>query len=92
MSASVSPKSVRGALFTNRTARKRAVDATKSSLPRSPRKKVAVIASLVNSPTTRQSLKRLGYVNTPENKEEVQLATSILEDASEAIQTTKRKV
>ena len=89
-SASVSPKSVRGA-FANRTARKRAVDATKSSLPRSPRKKVAVVASLVNSPTTRQSLQRLGHVNTPENEEEVQLATSILEDASEALQTTKRK-
>ena len=88
-SASVSPKSVRGA-FANRTARKRAVDATKSSLPSSPRKKVAVVASLVNSPTTRQSLQRLGHVNTPEN-EEVQLATSILEDASEALQVTKRK-
>ena len=89
-SASVSPKSVRGA-FANRTARKRAVDATKSSLPSSPRKKVAVVASLVNSPTTRQSLQRLGHVNTPENEEEVQLATSILEDASEALQVTKRK-
>lgn len=60
--SAVSPKFVRGA-FANRTARKRAVDATKSSLPRSPRKKVAVVASLVNSPTTRQSLQRLDHVN-----------------------------
>ena len=51
-----------------------------------PGKKVAVVASLVNSPTTRQPLQRLGYVNTPEDEEEVHLASSILEDASEALQ------
>ena len=42
----VSPNAVRGA-FPNRTCRKRAVDSTRVNLPSSPRKKVAVIASLV---------------------------------------------
>ena len=42
----VSPNAVRGA-FPNRTSRKRAVDSTRANLPSSPRKKVAVIASLV---------------------------------------------
>ena len=82
-SIAVSPNAVREA-FSNRTARKRAVDATKNSLPRSPRKKVAVVASLVTSPSTRQSLQRLGYVNSPENEEEVQVASSILQDATAA--------
>ena len=78
-SVPVSPNSVRGA-FPNRTSRKRAVDAAKNSLPRSPRKKVAVVSSLVASPSTRKSLQRLGLVNSPENEEEVQLASSIFED------------
>ena len=86
----VSPNSVRGA-FPNRTSRKRAVDAAKNSLPRSPRKKVAVVSSLVASPSTRKSLQRLGLVNSPENEEEVQLASSIFEDTSAALQTSKRK-
>ena len=42
----VSPNAVRGA-FPTRTSRKRAVDSTRTNLPSSPRKKVAVIASLV---------------------------------------------
>ena len=89
-SVPVSPNSVRGA-FPNRTSRKRAVDAAKNSLPRSPRKKVAVVSSLVASPSTRKSLQRLGLVNSPENEEEVQLASSIFEDTSAALQTSKRK-
>ena len=89
-SAAVSQNTVRGA-FANRTAQKRAVDGTKNSLPSSPRKKVAVVAALVSSPSTRQSLQRLGCVNMPENEEEVQMASSILQDATAALQTTKRK-
>lgn len=69
-SVPVSPNAVRGA-FPNRTARRRAVDATMDSLPRSPRRKVAVAAALIDSPTTRQSLQRLGYVKSSENEEDV---------------------
>ena len=76
-SVAVSPNTVRGA-FANRTARKRAVDAAKNSLPTSPRKKVAVVAALVSSPSTRQSLRRLGCLNAPENEEEVQMVSSRL--------------
>ena len=87
----VSPNAVRGA-FPNRTSRKRAVDTTRANLPSSPRKKVAVIASLVESPTTQHTLQRLGYLNSPENQEDVRMASAILEDAKTALQaTTKRK-
>ena len=77
--------------FCNRTARKRAIDTAKASLPRSPRKKIAVVSSLIESPTTRQSLQQRGYVNSPENEEELQMASSILQDATAAVQATKRK-
>ena len=87
----VSPNAVRGA-FPNRTSRKRAVDITRANLPSSPRKKVPVIASLVESPTTQHALQRLGYLNSPENQEDERMASAILEDAKTALQaTTKRK-
>ena len=87
----VSPNAVRGA-FPNRTSRKRAVDTTRTYLPSSPRKKVAVIASLVESPKTQHTLQRLGYLNSPENQDDERMASAILEDAKTALQaTTKRK-
>ena len=86
----VPPIAVRGA-FPNRTSRKRAVDTTRAYLPSSQRKKVAVIASLVESPKTQHSLQRLGYLNSPENQEDERMASAILEDAKTALQATKRK-
>ena len=68
----VSPNAVR-VTFPKRTSRKRAVDSTRANLPSSPRKKVAVIASLVESPTTQHTLQRLGYLNSPENQEDVRI-------------------
>ena len=64
----VSANAVQGE-FSNRTRRKRAVDGTKNNLPCGPRRKVAVVASLIESSTTPQSLQGLGYVNSPENQE-----------------------
>ena len=87
----VSPNAVRGT-FPKRTSRKRAVDTTRTYLPSSPRKKVAVIASLVESPKTQHSLQRLGYLNSPENQEDVRMASAILEDAKTALQATKKKI
>ena len=53
--------------------------------------KLAVVSSLIESPTTRQSLQQCGYVNSPEN-EELQIASSTLQqDATAAVQATKRK-
>ena len=53
--------------------------------------KLAVVSSLIESPTTRQSLQQCGFVNSPEN-EELQIASSTLqEDATAAVQATKRK-
>ena len=86
----VSPNAVRGT-FPKRTSRKRAVDTTRTYLPSSPRKKVAVIASLVESPKTQYSLQRLGYLNSPENQEDERIASAILEDAKTALQATTKK-
>lgn len=89
-SIAVSPNTVRGA-FANRTAWKPAVDTKKKSLPSSPRKKVAVVAALVSNPSRQQFLQLLGWVYLLENEEEVQMASLILQDATAALQTTKRK-
>ena len=86
----VSPNAVRGTI-PKRTSRKRAVDTTRTYLPSSPRKKVAVIASLVESPKTQHSLQRLGYLNSPENQEDERIASAILEDAKTALQATTKK-
>ena len=51
----VSPNAVRGA-FPDRTSRNRAVDTTRANHPGNPRKKVAVTASPVESPTTQHAL------------------------------------
>ena len=68
----VSPNAVRGT-FPKGTSRKGAVETTRTYLPSGPRKKVAVIPSLVESPKPQHSLQRLGYLNSPENQEDVRI-------------------
>ena len=85
-----SPNAVRQA-FPNRTAPKRAIDTAKAILPRIARKKSVVVSSLIESPTTRQSLQQCGYVKSPENEEGLQIASSILQDATAAVQATNMK-
>ena len=85
-----SPNTVREA-FSNRAARKRAIDTAKAILPRITRKKIAVVSSLIESPTTRQSLQQCGYLKSPENEEGLQIASSILQDATAAVQATNMK-
>ena len=85
-----SPNTVREA-FSNRAARKRAIDTAKAILPRIARKKSVVVSSLIESPTTRQSLQQCGYVKSPENEEGLQIASSILQDATAAVQATNMK-
>jgi len=85
-----SPNAVRQA-FPTRTARKRAIDTAKAILPRITRKKIVVVSSLIESPTTRQSLQQFGYVNSPENEEGLLIASSILQDATAAVQATNMK-
>ena len=83
-----SPNTVREA-FSNGAARKRAVDIAKAILPRITRKKI--VSSLIESPTARQSLQQCGYVNSPENEEGLLIASSILQDATAAVQATNMK-
>ena len=78
-----SPNAVRQA-FPNRTAPKRAIDTAKATLPRITRQKIFVVSSLIESPTTRQSLQQCGYVKSPENEEGLLIASSILQDATAA--------
>ena len=85
-----SPNAVRQA-FPNRTAPKRAIDTAKAILPRITRKKIVVVSSLIESPTTRQSLQQCGYVKSPENEEGLQIASSTLQDATAAVQATNMK-
>ena len=88
-----SPNAVRQA-FPNRTAPKRAIDTAKAILPRIARKKSVVVSSLIESPTTtttRQSLQQCGYVKSPENEEGLQIVSSILQDATAAVQATNMK-
>lgn len=85
-----SPNALRQA-FPNRTARKRAIDTAKAILPRITRRKIAVVSSRIESPTTRQSLQQCGYVKSPENEEGLQIASSILQDATAVVQATNMK-
>ena len=85
-----SPNAVRQA-FPNRTAPKRAIDTAKAILPRIARKKSVVVSSLIESPTTRQSLQQCGHVKSPENEEGLLIASSILQDAAAAVQATNMK-
>ena len=85
-----SPNAVRQA-FPNSPARKRAIDTAKAILPRITRKKIVVISSLIESPTARQSLQQCGYVNSPENEDGLLIASSILQDATSAVQATNMK-
>ena len=85
-----SPNALRQA-FPNRTARKRAIDTAKAILPRITRRKIAVVSSLIERPTTKQALQQCGYVKSPENEEGLQIASSILQDATAAAQATNMK-
>ena len=78
--------------YDNRTAKHRAIRATKSTLPRSPSKRVEVIKSLVlDSPNTRASLEKLGIIKTPEEQEAATVGTAVLADVREALEKTKGK-
>lgn len=71
-------------------AKKRTIDLRKT-LPLSPRKKVAVVAALIESPTTRKSLEAVGQLRSPEDADESRLATAALNDMATALNATKSK-
>ena len=77
--------------FPSRMAKKRALDSVRKSLPYSPRKKVAVVAALVESPSTRKALEQLGHVRSPEDEDDTRIATAALNDIATALGTTKNK-
>ena len=55
--------------FPTRMAKKRQVDLVKSHLPKRPAKKVAVVAALMESPTTKSGLKGKGLIPSAKNRE-----------------------
>ena len=78
-----------GTAFPARMSKKRRVDLVKSHLPESPAKKVAVVATLIESPTTRKGLLRKGLISSAEKNDEADVALTVMRDAREAINATK---
>ena len=72
-------------------AKKRAIDSVRKTLPLSPPKTVAVVAALIESPTTRKSLEAVGQLKSPEDTDESRLATAALNDMATALNATKSK-
>lgn len=77
--------------FVSRMSRKRALDRVKDALPVTPSKRVAVIGSLVRSPSTRNELQKLGLCTSVEEEETVAISEATLADAATALEATKRK-
>ena len=59
-------------------AKKRQVDLVKSHLPKSPSKKVAVVAALMESPRMKSMLECKGLILLVENKEEADVSLSVM--------------
>ena len=74
--------------FPTRMAKKHQVDLIKSHLPESPPKKVAVVAALIESSTTRSGLECKGLIPSAENRE-ADDALSVMRDARDPISATK---
>ncbi|CAC5399190.1 unnamed protein product [Mytilus coruscus] len=69
----------------------RAVKAMKRALPTTPKKRVAVMATYLDnkqSPTV-QSLEKLKFVVTPEEKTDIQLGNAVLNDLKEIVDQAK---
>ena len=69
--------------------KRRTVKKLKELLPKTPEKRAAVIASLNNSPTTRQVLEESGLLNTKPSQQEHQLARAVFKDAATAVSADK---
>ena len=74
--------------FPTRMAKKCQIDLIKSHLPKSPAKKVAVVAVPMENPTSRSRLECEGLVPSAENRE-ADVALSVMQDARDAISATK---
>ncbi|VDI16270.1 Hypothetical predicted protein [Mytilus galloprovincialis] len=80
-------------VFENRTSKHRAVNKLKNSLPLTPLKRVATLATYLDktqSPTVRK-LQKLNIVKTPEEQSDIIVATAVLEDIKTAINASKLK-
>ena len=80
-----------GEQYQNRRAKKRAFDKVRDALPDTPTKRVAIVASLVRSPSTRDHLQGLGLCTSQEQEDTLAIAQATHEDATEAFNTTKRR-
>ena len=78
-----------GGPFKHRGAKKRAVDKVKEVLPVTPEKKAAVLSTVLESPTTRQTLALKGLVSSVEAKKEADVNSAIVADTRNLIQTIK---
>ena len=81
--------SVSGTAFPTRMSKKRAVDFVKACLPESPAKKVAVVAALIESPTTRKGLQSKGLIPSAKNNDEGKVAISAMRRKERLSNVTK---
>ena len=81
--------SVSGTAFPTRMLKKRAVDLVKACLPESPAKKVAVVAALIESPTTKKGLQSKGLIPSAKNNDEGKVAISAMRRKDRLSNVTK---
>jgi len=77
--------------FSNKMEKSRAVQKLKKSLPGTPTRRTAVMASYLNnkkSPTV-VNLEKLNVVVTPEDKNDIQLSKAVMQDLREVVDQTK---
>ena len=71
--------------------KKRKLDLAKSSLPKSPSKRVEVLAKIIESPTTTKGLASRGVISSAEKNNDIDVALAALRDAKDSVACTKRK-
>ena len=84
-----SPDENEESAFSNRVAKKRAVDKVKEALPVTPEKRIEVVLSVLNSPTVYDALVRNGTICSLEQRRKLELYDAVVKDAGSLISEVK---
>lgn len=79
--------------FNNRTSKHRAIQRVRNALPETPEKRTATLAAYIDkskSPTVKH-LTELHLLTSPEERNELEIGTAVINDIKTAIDSTKRK-
>ena len=77
--------------FISRTTKKRAVDAVREKLPKTPEKRAAVVSSLINSPGTRKILEESCVVLSAEEQNQYKLFRAVVDDVTSMLAKEKSR-